>query len=205
MFSHQQITSGSSVLLPKIDVVVVVSRQNTQPEWVTKCLDSIRNQAYHNLGLITIENNAKTLTIGAAWNLAARKSTADWLYFVGDDDLLHPMAISVLAASIPFFSKQLRFPEALSLISTGLSLITEQGDLIGFSDTATTGLIRRSVITKLEFNHTLLNGVDDEFLSRLTAAGYVTTMLNHTYYYYYRQHPGQVSGMAEIKTAANGR
>lgn len=199
MVNYKTISSNPS--LPKVDVVVIVSRKNTNPKWVDQCLNSIIGQTYGNLGLLEVENNNNFLSIGRAWNMAADASKADYLYFVGDDDIIHPVTVAVCVEMHTHFKKAIK-GKTLALTTTGVTLINENTEILGYAPCTTTGLIPRIVFDKrkkLRFSETLANGVDDDWLARIKKKTKYQAMKVEAFFgYYYRTHAGQVSGQKKV-------
>jgi len=195
---------GQQKRRPTVDIVMIDSRSLQHPDWVAQAKSSALNQTYPGVGLLVFNNTTKINNIGTCWNSCVHKSKADFVYFMGDDDILSPSIITVLVDAFSMAQRELKKREKneqLVMVSSGITLMSEAGIVIGSSQTHTTGLIHREYVLKNKFAETLLNGVDDEWLARARKAGVKDATVNDYFGYYYRQHAGQVSGQAIITPA----
>jgi hypothetical protein len=195
---------GHNKKRPTVDIVMIDSRSPQHPEWVKQAKTSALNQTYPGVGLLVFNNTAKINTIGTCWNSCVHKSKADFVFFLGDDDIISPVMITVLVDSFYMAQRQLHATNPklkMVMVSSGITLINDQTQIIGHSPILTTGLIDRQWLLTHKFSETLKKGVDDEWLGRSRAAGAKDALANDFFGYYYRQHPGQVSGQATITNA----
>ena len=195
-------------MLPKVAVVVVISRQNSNPKWVEKAIRSIKDQYYNFVQIILIDNNDKSLSIGAAWNTAINQCEKDvkWILFVGDDDYLSPdYLFSLIMHAEHSIAKEKRTVN----ISTYLTMFKEkqiddkphiyleQRELI------VTGLWNLEYLKANPVNEELENKVDTEMFDRMKDLGWKQEVLYWHYGYFYRVHEEQVSGYKKLAGKAH--
>jgi glycosyltransferase involved in cell wall biosynthesis len=171
---------------PLISVIVIDSRSEEHPEWVSKCLSSIAQQSYKPHQVIVIKNTDKSKSIGECWNKAILSSTGEWTLFVGDDDYLSPDYIHTLATYIKRFQTNQQHIDAISTYMTTFDDENYEG--MALLQRPPTGCWRTSFFEKLKFDETLTVGVDRTLLEEARKMDAVYVMISHHYGYYYRQH-----------------
>ena len=72
---------------PVLSFVVIDSRSDEHPDWVS---DSVRSVQTQNIPIeLKIVNNVgRKHTIGKCWNAGVKSATCDWVVFLGDDDFV---------------------------------------------------------------------------------------------------------------------
>lgn len=181
----------------KVDVVVIISRQITNPDWVNKCLDSIRGNSYGNIGIITINNNSLKHSIGDCWNAAIARSTAKYIMFVGDDDMISNTLIHDLVNGL-HLARQANADVAA--ISCNMTMMDESAKTLGRMENPFTGLFIRDTLDYNPFDGSLKNNVDTELIGRYRSQGMHFAIIQHNFGYYYRRHKGMVSGEDRFTT-----
>jgi glycosyltransferase involved in cell wall biosynthesis len=197
----------------RCDVVVVRSRGTASPWW-NACITSVQLQDDAHAGVIVVDNDDHALSIGAAWNLAVRASSAEYVLFVGDDDAI---SFDLVRTLRHMFDRLLSVDKwaHLQTVTSGMTMVNEKGapvaPLVQVDTFATarlylqqhhTGMWRREWLLTHPFNETLTRHVDADILSRLdqwarlqgVKPERVKYAIGYHYGYQYRQHVGQVSG-----------
>lgn len=177
--------------LPVVSIVVINARGKSNPEYLKMCFDSIRNQSYPNIEPVVIENFDKLATIGKCFNVATQKAKGDWVYYLGDDDMLSPDFIQSLMT-------YLQEPGNESLVS-----VTTYLTMFRFNELKAnqeprqltpTGLWKRSHVLEYPFPEYLTRYVDTAYIEENKAKGFHQALVGWHYGYFYRSHTGQVSG-----------
>lgn len=173
----------------KISVGVLQSRS----DYINDCVQSVANQLYPNqfIDLVLVNNLDKSLSIGAGYNLIAKKAKADWILFLGDDDMIAQTYLFNLNAFLFFLKK--RYPSyVLTAIVTHLILFNSERK-IGI-DVIPTGMWNKDFLLANPFNEKLKRYVDTDLFARVKNMSGVTIARDDTNHgYYYRQHENNVS------------
>ena len=172
---------------PLVSIIIVKSRE----KWFRKALDSCGNQYYQEREIVLIGNMDKKMSIGKAYNEGVRQAKGKYVYFLGDDDRISQDML--LTSVMGIEEMQRAHPHGVGL-STHVSLLNEEGNIIGFSPWAPTGLWLRNFLLKYPFNEKMRRYVDTEMMDRTEKLGFGHGILPHHFGYFYRTHKGQVSG-----------
>lgn len=200
-FSQNRFTISHSKKLPiresRVDVIVINSRYDTHRAWVDLCFNSIKGQTYTNLGIVEVWNTSCADTIGKCWNEAVKRSTANYVMFVGDDDIIHPTLVHDLAHGL---KRAILQNPAIVAISSFMTMIDQDAKTLGRMENPFTGMYLRKTLLENPFNEDLKNNVDTELMNRYRAAGLHIAHLHHNFGYYYRRHKDMVSGESRFET-----
>ncbi|AOW11043.1 glycosyltransferase family 2 protein [Flavobacterium gilvum] len=128
----------------KIKISIIVATYNAQ-KYLQNCLDSIIPQLNESIELIIIDGGSKDETINIiksnqqhiscfvtepdkgiydAWNKGIQKATADWIMFLGSDDVLLPNALHSYMEMIR------NCEDEISIISSKVRVVTFSGKQI---------------------------------------------------------------------------
>ena len=184
---------------PAISVIVIDSRSNSNPDWVEKCLNSVKDQTLQNIELIVLNNLEKKYSIGKLYNQGVEAAEADWVYFLGDDDYVSPDFFASLVAFIDRYTED--YVVACSTYST---FFDDEKREMSINTMAPFGAFRREFLLKNKFDETLDRYIDAEMYKRVGEMGKVegvhkARVCRWHFGYYYRQHGGMVSGKKIIK------
>jgi len=189
---------------PLVNIVVINSRQLTNPNYVVQCYDSIRNQTYENINPVIVSNYDKLMTIGKCWNEAVKQCTGEWVFFLGDDDFITDDYINSLVAE--YNSLPIEYKEKTVMISSYCTIFRDNGEYER-KEIIPTGMWKREYLVKYPFKEYLTKLVDSSYIDACRSRGYITHVTEHQYGLYYRSHSGQVSGIKalsnEPSTAVN--
>lgn len=177
---------------PKVTIAIVNSRMKTDPMMVKQCYDSLRKQTYENIQIVVIENYDKMLTIGKCFNDAARRAKGKYILFIGDDDFVTDDYVTTLVSMIEDTSvaNVVGISSYLTLFS-----INDKGEMTREPrELIPTGMWNTKWIKKNPFKEYLTRYVDTELMDKARADGNVQLVAAHSYGYFYRAHPQQVSG-----------
>lgn len=185
--------------LPIVTIVVVNSRGKSNPEMLKMCYDSIRTQTYPNIQPVVIENYDKLITIGKGFNEGAKAAKGEWVYFLGDDDMLSPDFIQSLMGYV-------QSPENKDKVSVTSFLtmfrMTPEGQVTQEARELTpTGLWKRSYLLEHPFAEYLTKYVDTDYIEDAKTRGDHQGVMAWHYGYFYRSHPNQVSGQKALITS----
>jgi len=178
---------------PKVTIVVVNSRLKSHPELVKECYDSIRRQNYKNIQIVVMENTDKLVTIGKCFNDGVRRAKGKYVLFVGDDDFISDDYVSTLVDIIEKteVTKVVGVSSYLTMFHQNKKTkenIQEPRELIP------TGMWLKRYLKKNPFKEYLTRFVDSELMQNAKDKGDVLLIARHSYGYFYRSHPNQVSG-----------
>lgn len=82
---------------PEVSVLVIRYHEPRHPDWWTQCRGSVeRQRGLTAWELVSILPGDDPPSIGACRNVLVDQADAPWLYFLDDDDWLHPDALHVL-------------------------------------------------------------------------------------------------------------
>lgn len=191
LFGHKDYVEG----LPLVSIVVINSRGKTNPEMLKMCYDSIRTQTYPNIEPVIVENFDKLITIGRCFNDAVKIAKGEYVYFLGDDDMLSPDFIQSLVS-------YLQAPENSHLVSASsfLTMFRSEGDKVlqEARQLTPTGLWKRSYLLQYPFAEYLTRYVDTDYIEKARERGNPQGIVSWHYGYFYRSHVGQVSGFKAL-------
>lgn len=175
---------------PPVDVVMIQIREPGHP-WTKAAEQSLSEQTYPNLQAIIVDNRDRSLSIGEAWNQAVAQSTAGWVLFMGDDDVLSPELVRLLVDHTVEMQRQ-----GMPVIH-GTSFTTVLDDQSGISAQANgithTGMFLRQWLVEHPFDESLANGVGVDMMRQIAEESKRTdqplsTACAHYYGYLFRQH-----------------
>lgn len=163
-----------------ITVVMIDSRSDTHPQWVSVAISSVKSQIYP-VDLIVVDNREKSKTIGKCWNEAVREAKTEWILFMGDDDWLSPDYTQMLN----YWASRVK----AQWISSYMTIFREDK----MSEISTiarmcTGMIKREYLLENPFNENLKHGIDREYHERAYNKGVYPFVIHYHYGYHYRQH-----------------
>jgi len=178
---------------PKVTIVVINSRLKSEPGYVKECYDSLRRQTYKNIQIVVLENMDRLMTIGRCFNDGVRRAKGKYILFVGDDDFISDDYISILVNAIETtqVTKVVGISSYLTMFHQNKKTkenIQEPRELIP------TGMWSKRYLKKNPFKEYLTRYVDSELMKSAREKGDVLLVTRHNYGYFYRSHPGQVSG-----------
>jgi glycosyltransferase involved in cell wall biosynthesis len=197
--------------LPLVDIVIANTRGADNP-WFLQAMHTAKNSAYGNTGVLVVNNNDRSLSIGAAWNLAVRKSVAELVLFLGDDDYISSDLVGHLSGTFDKLKEREDMAQ-LVLVTSCCSFVDADGKTLDEVKPATHGL---SVLSRLQLHHTgmfdraflranpfaedLAKEVGSNMHREIVMSGRKYGCIMHVatgyhYGYFYRQHIGMVSGM----------
>lgn len=163
----------------------------SDPMWVKECYDSLRRQNYKDLEIVVIENYDKLVTIGKAYNEGVKRAKGKYVLFVADDDFISDDYVSTLVSVIE--STEVQNSVTVSSYLTMFSV--KEGNIRREARTLVpTGMWLRKYLIKNPFKEYLTRFVDTELMNRTKDLGYNQLIAMHSYGYFYRSHPEQVSG-----------
>ena len=193
---------------PSVDIIIVNSRGADNP-WFINCLQSCQQQTYPNLGQLVVYNNDRALSIGQAYNLGVANSHAEFVLFVGDDDLLSVDLVSHLVGVLSMVERGTGQPLQMATSFCTLidadgrplckpAMVEGMGHITRMLQVMHTGLYRRSFLLEQPFDESLSRGVGRAMQHRLAslqkASGKRMYWANAYHYgYHYRQHVGMAS------------
>lgn len=194
---YHDLTTHGAEYWPRVDVVMINSRGMENP-WVQQAIGSVQASRYPNLGLLIVDNTDHALTIGKAWNLGVAASTADNVFFLGDDDYISWDLIMSLVTFLQFLGQQPN-GENVVMVSSGCTAIDAEGRTMAEIPQQHTGMYLRAWLVDHPFNPTMARYVDTEMHERLKnlqqlRRHLIATGIAHHKGYFYRQHIGMVSG-----------
>lgn len=208
---HERITyegigmyDGSPGYAPlDVDVVMVVSR-GMDNLWVMQAAASVRACTYPSLGLLTVDNTDHALSIGKAWNLGVRASSADAVLFLGDDDYIVP---DLLFGLVEFMRAHRAQNPELVMVTSPCTAVDEQNRPLMQIPVHHTGMYDRDWLQEHPFNEARQRYVDTEMHDRLAALTRLRgkplmAAMSYHYGYFYRQHVGMVSGQKVVQKPA---
>lgn len=183
---------------PLVSIVVVNSRLRNNPGYVKNCLDSIREQSYHNIEVIFIDNERRLMTIGKAFNKGVEQAKGKWILFVGDDDFISRDYVASLVGA----GERTENPWITSYL-TMFRQVGEGEPTYDQRSLVPTGMWKREFLLQFPFREYLTKFVDTEHMDRVELNGYKSVILRHHYGYFYRSHDHQISG-AKALSNENG-
>ena len=175
---------------PLVSVVVVDSRSKTNPEWVEKCLKSVREQWFKEWELVIVENTEKKLGVSAAYNLGVDNSKGKWVLFLGDDDWITKDYLFQL------YNLGEEMAEKVVSVTSFQTWFNEEKAIL--VQKSPQGMWLREYIIENKFNENMPKWVDMDLLDRTIRQDKEMRCMTWNYGYYYRSHDGQVSGKKRL-------
>lgn len=174
---------------PKVDIVVVIGRKKTQ--WYHEMLASVQHQYYDNLGYIEIENQNRDKSIGKCLNMGVSASKAEFILFLGDDDII---SSDYVASCIAFwqFNKSVFSIHAVQ-VGSSVTHINAESNIIGYKQESPCGMWRRDFLIDYPFNEDLPKLEDVDLMERADKVGEKRIFMDFHFGYLYRQHADQNS------------
>lgn len=185
--------------LPFFSIVIVDSRSDLHPKWVKKALFSAENQTLENIEIILIENLGRKNSIGKCYNEGLKLSSAEWVYFLGDDDYITFDYLHTLKSYIDNFVN-----DQAAIASTMCTFFSDDGKEIAALDKVPMGAYRRSYFINHPFNETLKKYIDVEAMKNALLDNMLVKVCQWHYGYFYRQHHDNVSGRKDIEKLKEG-
>ena len=173
---------------PSISVVIVDSRSNEHPEWVQQAIDSIKNQTIQDIELIVLDNTQKLFTIGRMYNQGLQQATADWVFFLGDDDYLSKDYLASLVSFIEDMS------EDTVIVSTYSIFFDEEKQERAIKSNSPMGAYRREYFLEHPFREYITKYIDVNAVEDAVKDNKKMITCPWHFGYFYRQHNNQISG-----------
>jgi glycosyltransferase involved in cell wall biosynthesis len=167
-----------------ITVVMIDSRSDIHPDWVTVAINSVKAQ-YHPVKMIVIDNRDLEYTIGQCWNQAVQKADTEWILFIGDDDWLSRDYCLCLSKFVED-DRKTRGNE-YDAVTTAMTFYNPE-QLPFETPQQNTGMWKREYLLKYPFNEKLKKGVDREYVEEASKRGCNTAHLNYHHGIYVRVH-----------------
>jgi len=169
------------------------------PEYVDKAINSVKGQTFQDIELIVLDNKERTHSIGRMFNQGAELASADWVYFLGDDDFVSPDYF----ASLKMFIDRYAIEEKYVAVSSYSIFFDDEKKVMSTNAMTPMGAFRRDYLLSHKFNEDLEKYIDVDYYKRLDADGKKAKIMRWHFGYYYRQHDGNVSGRKIIKELSN--
>lgn len=186
-----------------VSIVMINSRGKSHPEWVEKAQQSALSQvaSVTKVQLVEVMNLDREFTIGHCWNAGVKAADGDLVTFLGDDDMIAPEFTDFLFS---FYAHQ--EPTAPFISSFCKPCDESMRPISGaYMEAAFTGMYLKDFLLRNPFDEKLKKGVDTAYVEHLKRKGIRGSLCPHYFGYYYRMHPGQVSGMKKPKKVGKGR
>lgn len=174
--------------LPKVSYIMILTRQNSKPQWVKEAMNAIKGQYYPNKEIVTIDNEKKDKSIGKCWNMAVKKATGTYCLFVGDDDKMTPEYTMSLVITI--LNRRAKGDEKYGVTSY-LTLFDTEEQVAGQGKKYPTGMWDRQYLLTNKFDESLKKMIDTDFYKKHSEAALIASW---HFGYFYRQHDNMVSG-----------
>ena len=175
----------------KLSVVIVDSRSKKHPEWVKECIDSVKRQTVEDLEVIVLDNTERMFSIGRMYNEGLEKATGDWVLYVNDDDYISD---DYCASLIAFIEKTIKEEPEMVIATSGATFFDEVTNLRSVKMNSPIGAWKRDYFLVNKFDESLTRYIDVECSNRARDAGKKICVMPWHFGYYYRSHPGQISG-----------
>lgn len=173
---------------PSISVVIVDSRSHTNQEWVQQAIDSVKEQTIQDIELIVLDNRERLFTIGRMYNQGLQQASADWVFFLGDDDYV----------SKDYFASLLSFIEGLDeetvIASTYSIFFDDEKEERAIKAKSPMGAYRREYFLEHPLKEHLTKYIDVNAVEDAVKDGKKMLTCPWHFGYFYRQHNNQVSG-----------
>lgn len=181
---------------PLVNIIVINSRQLTHPQYIKECFDSIREQSYNNIKPIIVSNYQKLMTIGKCWNEAIKQCTGEWIFFLGDDDMITNDYIQSLITEYNSYPES-DYKNKIVMLSSFCTIFRDSGEYER-KDIIPTGMWKRDYLLKYPFKEFLTKLVDSSYMDATKERGDIMHIVEHQYGLYYRSHTEQVSGIKAL-------
>ena len=184
------------VSVGSIDVIMVNSRGETNPDWVARARRSIRTQTQPINEIIEIDNLKKDKTLGRCWNIGIKQSDSDWIFFIDDDDWISDDYIHTHVAVLYRERQQDKDPVAASAYCT----FFDSEGRYSRKDVFPKGLIKRSYLLKYPFDESRLNEriADWKWTEEAQKRNDYAILIPWQFGYFYRQHDKKMSKKVRI-------
>jgi len=178
----------------KITIGIVQSRDN---EWVKAALKSASGQIYPiDYSIKVFDNREKKYSVGKAYNELTKMIKTDWVLFLGDDDYLMPDYM--LSLAVRYFQAEIGDEQPLDrvvCITSYATLFDGERKAKQLNAKIVQGTWRVDYLKAHPFNEKMKKHVDVDLLKRTIENEEFFILLNSwNSGYYYRSHPGQISG-----------
>lgn len=177
--------------LPRVDVVISNSRGEDHA-WVAQAMQSVKEQAYWNTGLIVVDNLDRSLSLGEAWNIGIEASEAPLLLFLREEDALTP---DLLDCMVTFYVLGKRQNPSLAHVTTYITILDDATGRTAFAQLSQAGMFERSAIVAERFDTHLTHRLEADLLRRVQQQAperSLTLGLAHHYGYIFRNHAFRV-------------
>jgi len=168
----------------KISFVVVDSRSDKHPEWVSVCIESIRKQNIP-VELIIVNNVGRKKSIGECYNRGVREAKCDLVVFVGDDDYVSFDYAEILWR---WFNDEEVKKNNVVRVSTCMTAFDEETGNSFPLQRESTGCWKRDYLLEHPFNEELESGVDRELVEETQKRNDMMVSINYYHGYFYRKH-----------------
>lgn len=194
-FRYTDHTKPQRTDFPTVDVVMIQVRQRTH-KWVQDAVDSVNQQTYQHMGLLELDNIDRSASIGACWNACVRKSTADLVLMMGDDDML---AVDLVECMVLQWMHMRAMAPNVVHITTHCTAFDDETQKAGHAPVMHTGMFLRQFLVDHPFDESLVRHVGAQKVAAIAEAQKhigqsMTSGILHNYGYIFRQHPWMVSG-----------
>jgi len=172
---------------------ITIGILNSRDKWIDECISSATRQYYPpEFYDIHVEANLeKQMTIGAGYNKIVREAKYDWIFFLGDDDMITRTYLFNLNAFIDGVKEQ--HPDADIVSATTYLTVIDSTKRLGI-DVAPQGMWRKDFLLKNPFDETLERYVDTDLFNRVNEMEDNMIILDKTNHgYFYRQHDNNIS------------
>jgi glycosyltransferase involved in cell wall biosynthesis len=175
--------------LRPLTIGIVVTREDMLKE----AIKSAKRQVYNGkIWIQLLDNTEYRYSIGEAFNKIADTAKGEWILYMGDDDIITPDYCSSLMTAL-FYP-----PDKNTVCITSNSTYFNENEQ-GRKDTVPTGIWKKSYVRENRFDEDRKNQVDTEFYRRADSDDEISRIIVDWHYgYFYRQHPGNVSGSKKI-------
>lgn len=173
---------------PSISVVIVDSRSHTHPEWVQKAIDSVKGQTLDDIELIVLDNKDRLFTIGRMYNQGLQNATADWVYFLGDDDYVSCDYFATLKVFIERYIN-----EDTVIASTYSTFFDDDKKEKALKTKCPMGAYKREYFLEHPFHEYLIKYIDVNAVEEAGKDGKNMATCPWHFGYYYRQHSDNIS------------
>lgn len=181
---------GKSVFITNGKNPITIGIVKTRADYFNRAIYSIRKQVCENkIEIIVVDNMEKLQSIGSCYNEIVRRSTTEYVAFLGDDDYLMPDYVSALMAikqrSELNGDKKIAFATYLTLID---------GERYLACNALSPGLWEKKFLLETPFDETLKKYVTMKHYKAANAKGVEPAIATWYYGYMYYQHNGNISG-----------
>lgn len=183
---------------PHVSVLLIVSREKTNPDWVSMARESIYSQTFDRYEVVEIDNNENEFSIGACWNAGIAEASGEAVLIVGDDDWI---SIDYIHSLFSAFSEAKKAAN-VSSAHTYATIVDESIGKSGLCKKIASGMWDREFMIEHPFDETLKNQVDTAYFEkRDTIWGSSGVVIPWHFGYFYRQHDSMASGRKTMRVA----